>query len=242
MENPINSGSQAWGGYLVDQATPPNITANLKMLPIGSVQAIVNTPFQGAMFSQRYGLISDQMSADIRGALTQSMINGESMDDAAARVQGVMGDPENGGVGGYQDRALTIARTEIMRAQNLGAWDSFENQNKDLMADEPDWFATADDRLCPKCYARDGKTKAEWLKSSLSGKYGKSFTMPLHPRCRCRWMPRLKTWKQLGVDLPEDLPDDARSLRNAEGKWEQVPVQTFDAWKAQRGIQLGVTS
>ena len=139
-----------------------------------------------------------------------------------------------------------IARTEIMRASNLGAWDMFQNQNADIMQDEPEWFATADDRLCPWCLGRDGKTPTEIKKLHLRAR-GKgdpwqgSATMPLHPRCRCRWLPRLKSWKDLGIDIPEEAEDDARSMRDEAGKWVTAPVQTFDAWKGAQSARLGVT-
>ena len=236
-------GSSKWAAYILDQATPPNISANLQLAPISSVQALVNTPFQGAQFSQRYGAVGDAMASDIRDQLTQSMINGESMDDAAARLDTVMGQAGRG----YTNRTLTIARTEIMRAQSLGSWNVYQNQNKDLMAGEPAWHTTADDRLCPWCLGRDGKTSAQIkaLKLTARGKsdpFRGSATMPLHPNCRCAWLPQLKSWKDLGIDIPDEAPDDARSMRLPDGKWGQVPVETFAAWQQRRGATLGLAA
>lgn len=234
--------SQTWSAYTLDQATPANININFTQPPVGQINALLNTPFQGAMFKTRYGAMSDAMASDIRDELTQSMINGESMDDAADRISDVMGD----GTTAYSDQALTIARTEIMRASNLGAWDVFQNQNPDIMAGEPDWFATADDRLCPWCLGRDGKTTAEIKQLHLTARgksdpFRGSATMPLHPRCRCRWLPRLKTWKELGVDIPDEAADDARSMRNDAGKWVTAPVQSFDEWQAGRAQTFQMT-
>ena len=233
--------SASWSAYALDQATPANIAINYTQLPDTTLRAILSTPFQGAQFSQRYGMINDAMASDIRDQLMQSMINGESMDDASARVSTAMGGPGGGWTGGYAGRADSIARTEIMRASNLAAQDVFQNQNKDIMEDEPEWFATPDDRECPWCAGRDGKTATQIRKLSLhargkSDPFKGSATMPLHPHCRCRWMPRLKTWKDLGIDIPEDAPDTARSMRLADGSWGEVPVQSYDAWQAARGL------
>ncbi len=235
--------ASVWSTYTVDQATPPNISARLDLAPIESVRALVNTPFQGAMFSQRYGAVGDAMASDIRDQLTQSMINGESMDDAAARLDDVMGDAGKG----YTNRTTTIARTEIMRAQSLGQWNTYEHQNKDLMAGTPTWQTTADDRLCPWCLGRDGKTTEQIKKLHLrargkSDPWKQSATQPLHPNCRCAWLPQLKSWKDLGIDIPDEAPDDVRSMRLPDGKWGQVPVETFADWQKKRGIQLGLAA
>lgn len=235
-------GAQEWSLYGLDQATPAGVDAQMPPLPLENIKALVNSPFQGAMFSQRFGLITDQMAADIRGALTQSMINGESMDDAALRIEGVMGASEEGTatIEGYAGRSLTIARTEIMRAQNLGRLSIFSH-NEDIMTGDPEWVATADDRLCPWCLRRDGMTLGE-IEESGAGKdpWGTSTNLPLHPNCRCTVVPKMKSWRDMGIDMPEEFSDDARAMRNADGDWVEADLQTFNDWKAERGAALGL--
>lgn len=233
--------SQEYSAYMLDQATPPNVGVNWVQPPVSAIRAALSTPFQGAMFSQRYGAVSDAMASDIRDQLTQSMINGESMDDAASRVEGVMGDAGTG----YENRALTIARTEIMRSQNLAAYDLFQNQNANLMKDSPEWQATADDRLCPWCLGRDGKTEEQVKKLHLSARgrsdpFHGSAVMPLHPHCRCRWLPRLKSWKELGVDIPDDAADDARVIRDSDGNLAPATVQSFNDWRSNTADVFGL--
>jgi hypothetical protein len=223
-----------WNTYGLDQATPAGVFAQQPALPLENIRALVNTPYEGAMFSQRYGLITDQMASDVRGTLAQSMINGESMKDAAARIEDVMG-ADSAISSGYANRSLAIARTEIMRAQNLGRLSSFD-ANADLMAGTPEWVATADDRICEWCLRRDGMS-ADEIENGDSGDdpFGNSVSNPLHPRCRCSWAPRLKTWRELGLgDMPEDAPDDERGMRNEDGEWVIQPVESFDKWKEGR--------
>lgn len=223
-----------WSTYGLDQATPMGIDAQQPSLPVENIRALVNTPYKGAAYSQRYGLITDQMAADVRGALAQSMINGESMKDAAARIEKVMG-ADSAISSGYANRSLAIARSEIMRAQNIGRVTTFD-ANKDLMAGLPEWVAVADDRLCPWCLRRDGMSVEE-IEASDAGEdpHGNSTDNPLHTRCRCTWVPRLKTWRELGLeDMPEEYDDDERGMRNADGDWVFQPVESFDKWKEGR--------
>ena len=187
--------SYLYSGYMLDQATPPTVAIGMDAIPEAGVTALVNTEFQGAMFSQRIGAINDAMASDIRDDLTQSLINGESMDDATDRITDVLGAYDLGGPMGYAARAEMIARTEIMRAMGL-ARDAIYDQNRDIMEDGDEWLATPDDRLCPYCMDRDGKTSKEF-KMRSGDPWGKSFVTPLHPRCRCTKIPRLKSWQSL---------------------------------------------
>ncbi len=217
--------------YMVDQASPFDVPVSMPTIPTEAVRALVNTPFEGAMFSQRIGIINDAMASDIRDQLMQSMINGESMRDASLRVKDVIGASTEDG---YANRALTIARSEIMRAQNIGR-KSVYMHNEDLMAGTPIWLATPDGRVCPWCLRRDGKSEAEIKRTKVGDDpHGNKSFPPLHPNCRCTLLPQLKTWRDMGIDMPEDFADDERGMRNPKtGKWEIQPVQTFEKWKGE---------
>ena len=230
--------SYQYGAYMVDHATPPSVPITFETIPVDAVAAVVSTPYEGAMFSQRIGTVTDAMSADIRDELAQSLINGESMDDATYRVRNVIGANDTNNTASYTNRAENIARTEIMRAQAL-ARDYIYDQNRDILEKEDEWIATPDDRLCEWCMSRDGKTKSEF-KPIKGDPNGKKFTRPLHPRCRCDAIPRVKSWKDLlGYDMPESYGPDTRGIRDSlTGKWSIAPVKTFDQWKAQKAGAL----
>lgn len=80
-----------------------------------------------------------------------------------------------------RERALTIARSEIMAATNAGqiaAWR--QAQRRGLLRDdtEMEFIVTPDDRLCDQCLAMEGERVP----------VGQSFpggNPPIHPRCRC---------------------------------------------------------
>ena len=221
--------------YMVDQATPPFVQVPLPVMPYEAVLALVETPYKGAMFSQRIGIITNAMAQDIRDGLLQSMINGESMSAAADRVESVIGAGSLGEPGAYSARAEMIARTEMMRASTMGRSSIYE-ANSDLMAEGgAEWLVAPDDRLCEWCERRDGMSQQEITEAPAGDDpWENDNEPPLHPNCRCTLVPRLKTWKELGVDIPDDMEEDARAIRDEDGKWQFVPQEGYDAWKEAR--------
>ncbi len=235
-------GSRAWTAYALDQATPPDVRIQAPMIPEPAIRAIVNTPFQGAMFSQRYANITDQVASDIQGQLIQSMMNGESMDKAGARVAEILGATEDADeMSDFSYEGLRIARTEIMRAQNLGR-ESVYAANEDIMDGESEWLVTADDKLCPWCLRRNGMTDSEIQDEDPpeADPFFNSATKPLHPHCRCTSLPRLKSWADLGIDMPEGVDDTEMGMRNQDGDWVTVPQTAFEEWIKTRGAELGL--
>lgn len=96
-------------------------------------------------------------------------------------------------------RAETIARTEMVRAQNLGqqaSWDQMISQGTlNPNAVQKVWQTAADDRTCPICQPMDGKLVAVQgdfnvaIRYSMNGPVARSVTYqtpPAHPNCRCR--------------------------------------------------------
>jgi SPP1 gp7 family putative phage head morphogenesis protein len=231
--------SYDYSAYALDQATPPNIDVAYAPPPENAVRLLANTPYQGRMFSERIGIITDEMATGIKDELLQGLVQGETMQDMADRVSDIIGasDPDN--PSGIAARSRTIARTEIMRIQNYARDLTFE-QNQDVVEDE-EWQVAPDDKLCDWCFRRDGLTDEEIEKTDPGDDpWGNSTDQPLHPNCRCDSVPRLKSWKDLlGLDMPEDFADDERGIRDEDGKWEIAPVQSFADWKESRQSTSG---
>ncbi len=106
-------------------------------------------------------------------------------------------------------RAETIARTETLRAANMGqqlVWDEALDTNLLPETAEKVWLATGDDRTCPICAVMDGKIigiRDDFSVTSRATSFtrtGATFrvagtaalktplatrTPPAHPRCRC---------------------------------------------------------
>lgn len=83
-------------------------------------------------------------------------------------------------------RAIDIARTETIAALNDGA-DAFYETNK---IDYVQLFATADDRLCKYCAARN---QSIYKRGEISS--------PLHVRCRCYLIGIFKEWIKKDSDV-----------------------------------------
>lgn len=81
-----------------------------------------------------------------------------------------------------RERALTIARTELMFAINDGqsaAWRQAVEKGLLDPASEEEWLVTPDDRLCLRCRRMRG------ARATIGGLYPPGVRQPLHPRCRC---------------------------------------------------------
>ena len=77
-------------------------------------------------------------------------------------------------------RAETIARTEIIRAHAEGQLDAMERLGVDEVGVMAEWSTAGDDRVCDLCWPLEGKVLPIGEAHSL---------IPLHPNCRCTWIP-----------------------------------------------------
>jgi uncharacterized protein with gpF-like domain len=88
-----------------------------------------------------------------------------------------------------RQRALLIARTETIRAANLGRAAAWEAAIEDGLLDRTRawrvWSATMDERVCPICGPMDGQRRRFGV--PFTGGDGRSYMDPPepHPQCRC---------------------------------------------------------
>lgn len=124
-------------------------------------------------------------------------------------------------------RALMIARTETIAASTKGqlaAWDEAVRNGQLSARARKVWITTADDRLCPRCAAMDGKT------APLDGKFSGGLTgvggPPLHPNCRCA----------IGLQLegPAEASAAAERRRREDAEFLAKPSSAFRPVNASR--------
>lgn len=98
-------------------------------------------------------------------------------------------------------RATTLARTEVINAHSEGTLNRYERAGVDEVTIRAEFSTAQDRRVCPLCRAREGKivtierARSETFQfeagedqpSSLSGEY--PIKPPIHPNCRCSWLP-----------------------------------------------------
>lgn len=108
-------------------------------------------------------------------------------------------------LGTTKAKAETIARTEVLAANNTAATETYRANGIGYVQ----VIATADDRSCALCAARN-QNVYEIDKISV----------PFHPRCRCFLMPWSPTWQRLG------LTNDQQAQEFYEKTLEQLPEGT----------------
>jgi SPP1 gp7 family putative phage head morphogenesis protein len=119
--------------------------------------------------------ITEAMGQKLNRVLANGMIEGQGARDMAREMMS-----EIDGI--TERRALTLARTETIHAHAEGQLDSFTELGVEEVGVEAEWSTAGDDRVCPECEAMEGKT------FSMDEAHG---MIPLHPNCRCTWIPKI---------------------------------------------------
>lgn len=125
-------------------------------------------------FEQLKG-VTGQMAADMNRILSQGMIEGKT---PSAMVKEMNAQIENISIG----RAQKIVRTELVHAHAEGQLDAFEELGIEELGLEAEWSTAGDDRVCPQCDDLEGQV------FDIDEARG---MIPLHPNCRCTWIPHV---------------------------------------------------
>lgn len=187
--------------------------------PAAVFAAAMARPFQvskgGAVPLNEYlaGLTANRAKM-VRDAIRLGYITGETNDQIVGRIVGTK-------TLNYADGLMDIPRryveTMVRTATNHTASvarDQFYKANDDLVKGVM-WVSTLDSLTSPICQALDGK-----VFPVDSGK-----RPPAHLGCRSSTTPVLKSWKELGIDLPEFAPSTRASMDG------QVPeTLTYQTW------------
>lgn len=131
--------------------------------------------------------------------------NGEDIARAAARVRAAYDLSLN--------RAVTIARTEILDAYRNAMW-RFDQANSDVVAGWV-WTSALDKRTCPGCWSKHGTV----YPASTPGPWD-------HQQGRCARVPVVRPWRELGIDLdePPSAARNARDVFNGMSEKDQLAI------------------
>ena len=139
-------------------------------------------------------------------ALVQGMLIGENPRDAAREMRKALGT--------QLSRALTIARTETLRAHREATRASYQ-ANSDIVKGWI-WHSATDERTCAMCWAMHGTV------------HNVDEILDDHPNGRCAMAPETATWSQIGrmygIDL-SDLPDANPEIRLGTSLFMQLPAE-----------------
>lgn len=175
------------------------VRASFQQLPIGAIETMVGFSSDGAPLRQLLSHLPGDASARVTEALTTAIIVGQHPRQTARDMQDALG--------GNLSRALTISRTETVRAYREATRQTYE-QNSEVVTGWT-WIASLTSRSCLACVAMHGTEH----KSSerLNG----------HPNCRCVMVPITKSWAELGFT---DIPDNRRPIEKGVDWFARQPA------------------
>ena len=186
---------------LGDSPEAARLLTSWNRLPVESLQSLVGTLADGSPLSSLLSQLGPAAAAGAKKALTNGVALGMNPRAIARELR------QDAGL--QLTRALTIARTEVLRSYRQASLDSY--QANDDVVEGWIWTASLSGRTCAMCLAMHG------TRHSLEEVFGS------HPNCRCCPVPITKSWEALGLPEVGDLPDDVVS---GEAWFESQDAQT----------------
>ena len=117
--------------------------------------------------------ITAVMSKQIRGVLAEGLAEGEGPRVIARNITDRV---NKVGI----TRARTLARTEVIASHADATLTTFEGEGIEGVRNEAEFQTAGDGRVCVECAALEGNV---YLLEEARG------IIPVHPNCRCRWLP-----------------------------------------------------
>ena len=196
---------------------PPEVRAEVEFVVPSPQQlrsAVESRPFQGRLLREWGRDLGEGARQRVSDAVRMAAVEGETVPQLVRRVRGTRAAGYKDGITQMSRRgAESLVRTAMNHVANH-AREAVIAENDDL-ADRVRWVSTLDTRTTPVCRERDGKT---WP-------VGSGPRPPAHWGCRSTVVPVIKSWRQLGIDLPE-LPEGTRASMSG-----QVPAsETYQTW------------
>lgn len=130
------------------------------------------------------------LTAEATDAVVDQLVLGAARGQNPRRVAAQMLQQVQGQFNGGLSRALVIARTEGLDAHRDAAR-TMQSRNSDVL-EGWQWLAELNTRTCPACWSQHG-SKHPLDERGPGG----------HQQCRCTRTPLTKSWRELGIDIPE---------------------------------------
>lgn len=150
------------------------------------------------------------ISADGAKAASDALIEGIMLGKGARSIAGEVRDA----LGVQLTRAMTISRTEIIRAMRLSA-EQVYMANQDVVP-RWRWSATGDGLTCPSCLAMHGK------------EFPVGEPMRSHVNCRCAPLPVTASWDEIGQRYGFDfsgVKEKGPTFDELAAKYDMQPKQ-----------------
>ncbi|HEU4752055.1 MAG TPA: phage portal protein [Armatimonadota bacterium] len=157
---------------------PEGASLTWNRLPTATLENLVGFASDGSPLKELLDELGPAASQGVKDALLEGVGLGQSPREIARQVEAVLG--------GGRARALTIARTETLRAAREASRQSYA-ANADVVTGWT-WVAQLDTETCAGCWAMHGTVHA--LGETLDD----------HPNGRCVMAPRTKSWAEITGD------------------------------------------
>lgn len=168
------------------------------------------------------------ISRDATRAIRETLVRGVAAGMNPRNAAREMLARTRGQFAGGLTRALVISRTELLDAHRAAAHEA-DKAAADVL-DGWVWQATLSSRTCPSCLAMHGTVHPLSEPGPID-----------HPQGRCTRLPAVKSWADLGLDVPEPEPvvQDARAWFAAQDEATQVQIMGRDRLALLRSGRVG---
>lgn len=157
---------------------------NISDFYAGTKAEFLRESFQRPVSANRVKLLAARTFTDLQGIsqeidtklsriLVDGFIQGQNPREIARTI-----DNEIDSIG--RRRALTLARTEVIRAHAEGQLDGLETLGVEEVGVAVEWATAEDPLVCPLCRPLHG------IVLTIEEAHG---MIPRHPNCRCAWIP-----------------------------------------------------
>jgi hypothetical protein len=162
-----------------------------------------------ARTSQQITSTLKPLSADAVDAMNRELVRGVVLGTGPRQAGAQMLTGLENGFNGGLDRAVNVARTEIIGAYRETSMYAHQS-NADVLRGWL-WLCTLSPRTCSSCLAMNGRE----FPLSASGPDD-------HQQGRCTRMPLTRSWADLGIDIPEP----ASTIPDARAWFAEQPAET----------------
>lgn len=187
--------------------------------------AAMDTPFQGKLLSEFLTGLEDGKATLIRDAVRMGVIESQTTNEIVKKIRGTAALKYNDGILNItRANAESVVLTAVAHTANMAQQQVYE-ANSDIIKGYR-YTATLDTRTTELCASRDGNFyKIGAPKPAI----------PAHFRCRSRYVPVLKSFRELGLDV--DLPESTRASLDG-----QVPAKmNYQQWLSKQSLDRQIT-
>lgn len=202
----VKSAEDAWANVYLDSAYQKGLAQaaselrgeGAKVSPTWAQSAFfrpVHADAIGTIYTRAFDElkgVTSEMSSQMGAVLAQGLAEGRGADQLAKmladRVDSI-----------GRTRARLIARTEVISAHATATLNTYREAGVEGVGVQAEWSTAGDDDVCPECDAMSGQV---FTLDEADG------MIPLHPNCRCSWLPVVDDPSKLSLGEGPDAADD----------------------------------